>query len=31
MDNTEWIMPLHIIAAAGIVINEKNEILMVKK
>ena len=30
MDNTEWIMPLHIIAAAGIVINEKNEILMVK-
>ena len=29
MDNTEWVMPLHIIAAAGIVINEKNEILMV--
>jgi len=30
MDNKEWVMPVHIIAAAGIVINEKNEILMVK-
>ncbi len=30
MDNTEWVMSLHIIAAAGIVINEKNEILMIK-
>ena len=29
MDNTERIMPVHIIAAAGIVINEKDEILMV--
>ncbi len=30
MDNAERVMPVHIIAAAGIVINEKNEILMVK-
>ena len=30
MDNTEWVMPVHIIAGAGIVINEKNEILMIK-
>lgn len=30
MDNTTWVMPTHIIAAAGIVINDKNEILMVK-
>jgi len=30
MENTEWVMPTHIIAGAGIVINEKNEILMVK-
>ncbi len=30
MGNTDRIMPLHIIAAAGIVINEKNEILMIK-
>ncbi len=30
MDNTERVMPLHIIAAAGIVINERNEILMIK-
>ena len=30
MDNTEFVMPVHILAAAGIVINEKNEILMVK-
>ena len=30
MYNTEFVMPVHIFAAAGIVINEKNEILMVK-
>ena len=30
MENKEWVMPTHIIAGAGIVINEKNEILMVK-
>ena len=26
----EKVLPLHIVSAAGIVINEKNEILMVK-
>ena len=30
MENKEWVMPTHIIAGAGIVINDKNEILMVK-
>lgn len=30
MEAKEWIMPTHIIAAAGVVINEKDEILMVK-
>lgn len=30
MENIPWVMPTHIIAAAGIVINENNEILMVK-
>ena len=30
MDNTERVMPVHIIAAAGIVINEQDEILMIK-
>ena len=30
MENTGFVMPTHIIAAAGIVINDKNEILMVK-
>ena len=30
MNNTTWVMPTHIIAAAGIVINENDEILMVK-
>ena len=30
MANKEWFLPTHIIAAGGIVINEKNEILMVK-
>ena len=30
MENKEWVMPTHIIAGAGIVLNEKDEILMVK-
>ena len=30
MDNAMWVMPTHIIAAAGIVINDHDEILMVK-
>lgn len=30
MDNTRRVMPTHIIAVAGIVINDKDEILMVK-
>lgn len=30
MKNTGWVMPTHIIAGAGIVINKENEILMVK-
>ena len=30
MNHAEWVMPTHIIAAAGIVINDKDEILMVK-
>ena len=30
MENTGWVMPTHIIAGAGIVINENQEILMVK-
>ena len=30
MENTSWVMPTHIIAAAGIVINESGEILLVK-
>lgn len=30
MENKEWVMPTHIIAGAGIVINENNEVLMVK-
>ena len=30
MENTGWVMPTHIIAAAGIVLNEKDEILLVK-
>lgn len=29
-EDSGWLMPTHIIAAAGIVINEKNEVLMVK-
>ncbi len=30
MDNKKWVMPVHIAAAAGVVTNEKNEILLVK-
>ena len=30
MEIKEWVMPTHIIAGAGIVLNEKDEILMVK-
>ena len=30
MESKEWVMPTHIIAAAGIVINDKDEVLMVK-
>lgn len=30
MENAGWVMPTHIIAAAGIVLNENGEILMVK-
>ena len=30
MENTGWVMPTHIIAGAGIVINEKDEVLLVK-
>ncbi len=30
MEEKEWVMPTHIIAAAGIVMNDKDEILMVK-
>ncbi len=30
MANMGYVMPTHIIAAAGIVINEKDEVLMVK-
>lgn len=30
MENEEWVMPTHIVAAAGIVINDNNEVLMVK-
>ncbi len=30
MENKEWVLPSHIIAVGGIVVNEKNEILMVK-
>lgn len=30
LENTGWVMPTHIIAAAGIVINENDEVLMVK-
>lgn len=30
MENKEWVMPTHIIAGAGIVTNERDEVLMVK-
>lgn len=30
MGNKEWVMPTHIIAGAGIVINENDEVLLVK-
>ncbi len=30
MEHGSWVMPTHIIAGAGIVINESNEVLMVK-
>lgn len=30
MENTGWVMPTHILAGAGIVINENKEILLVK-
>lgn len=30
MENTSWVMPTHIVAGAGIVINDNDEILMVK-
>ena len=30
MENKEWVMPTHIIAGAGIVLNDKDEVLMVK-
>lgn len=30
MENKDWVMPTHIIAGAGIVINENDEVLMVK-
>ena len=30
MENKEWVMPTHIIAGAGIVLNDIDEVLMVK-
>lgn len=30
MENKEWVMPTHIIAGAGVVLNDKDEVLMVK-
>lgn len=30
MEHNAWVMPTHIIAGAGVVINENNEVLMVK-
>lgn len=30
IEHKEWVMPTHIIAAAGIVLNDKDEVLMVK-
>lgn len=30
MEDTGWVMPTHIVTGAGIVLNEKDEVLMVK-
>ena len=30
MEQTGWVMPTHILAAAGVVLNERQEVLMVK-
>lgn len=30
MENKEWVLPTHIIAGAGVVLNDKDEVLMVK-
>lgn len=30
MENTGWVMPTHIVAGAGIVLNNKDEVLLVK-
>jgi len=30
MEQKEWVMPTHIIAAAGVVLNEQDEVLLVK-
>ena len=30
MEQTSWVMPTHIIAAAGVVLNERREVLLVK-
>lgn len=30
MENTGWVMPTHIVAGAGVVLNEKDEVLLVK-
>ncbi len=30
MEEKVWVMPTHIVAAAGVVLNEKDEVLMVK-
>ena len=30
MENETWVMPTHIVAGAGIVTNEKDEVLLVK-
>ena len=30
MERTEWVMPTHIVAGAGVVVNDNDEILMVK-
>lgn len=30
MEDTGWVMPTHIVAGAGVVLNEKDEVLLVK-